>query len=231
MNTARLTLAGATFEPMPNGALWWAEQGLLAVSDMHLGRSERVARLGGGLIPPYETEDTLNRLAEAVRETGPRTVVSLGDSFDDLASAGAVHEQVSDLLTSLAAGRRWIWIAGNHDPGPVEMPGAHVSSHQEGSVVFRHIANPSARAEVSGHYHPKVRLSIAGSHISRPCFLADTNRVILPAFGTYTGGLDAADPVFDPLLGPEAHTWLIGRRVTCLPRYPDHSTAAGATQR
>ena len=103
MNTAHLTLAGATFEPMPNGALWWAEQGLLAVSDMHLGRSERIARLGGGLIPPYETEDTLNRLAEAVRETGPRTVVSLGDSFDDLASAGAVHEQVSDLLTSLAA--------------------------------------------------------------------------------------------------------------------------------
>ena len=213
-----ISLAGETLVPLPSGALWWPGERLLAVSDLHLGRAERTARLGGGLLPPYETEDTLERLAEAVAETRPRTILSLGDSFDDLDAAGAVGAAVVECLSGLAAGRHWIWIAGNHDPGPVDLPGSFVSQHRRGPLVFRHIAQPGARGEISGHYHPKMRLWLSGTHVARPCFLADADRVILPAFGTYTGGLDATDPVFDDLFGTGGCAWLTGRRVTCLPR-------------
>ena len=205
--------------PLPSGALWWPAERLLAVSDLHLGRSERMARRGGGLLPPYETRDTLERLAAVIAETAPHTVVSLGDCFDDMGAAEAVLDELIGRLTGMASGRQWIWIAGNHDPGPVELPGSNVAEYREGPLVFRHIARPGAAGEVSGHYHPKMRLWLRGSHIARPCFLADGDRAILPAFGTYTGGLDATDAALDPLFGPDARAFLTGRAVTVLPRH------------
>ncbi|MEM7188879.1 MAG: ligase-associated DNA damage response endonuclease PdeM [Pseudomonadota bacterium] len=220
MNTGVILLAGESLTPMPSGALWWADQQLLAVSDLHLGKSERVARRGGGMLPPYETEDTLQRLEAVVVGTRPRTIVLLGDSFDDLDAAEAVRDMVTERLTSLAGGRRLIWIAGNHDPGPVDLPGAYMAEFRAGPLTFRHIAVPASAGEISGHFHPKMRLWLRGTHISRPCFLADQARVILPAFGTYTGGLDVADPAYDGLMGPDAMAWLTGRRVACLPRFP-----------
>lgn len=231
MNRPVIPLAGERLVPLPSGALWWPDGRLLAVSDLHLGRSERTARQGGGLLPPYETQDTLDRLARALAETRPRVIVSLGDSFDDMDAAGAVEDTVVERLSSLAAGRRWIWIAGNHDPGPVDLPGSHVTRHRQGPLVFRHIAEPGATGEISGHYHPKLRLRLAGSHIARPCFLADTGRVILPAFGTYTGGLDVTDPAFDGLVGAEACAWLTGRRITCLPRHAGALATRGTARR
>ena len=235
MNNATLSLAGANLVPLPSGALWWASEKLLAVSDLHLGRSERAARYGNGLLPPYETRDTLDRLALAVSQTQPRTILSLGDSFDDLEAAGAVQDEVIERLASLAAGRKWIWIAGNHDPGPVDLPGTHLSEHRSGRLIFRHIADPAHRpgdgGEVSGHYHPKARLWLRGSHIARPCFLSDAARVILPAFGTYTGGLEMTNPAFDELLDPESIAWLTGRQITRLPRRTGAAIAAPGARR
>ena len=221
MNNPRIALAGAEFVPLPSGALWWPEERLLAVSDLHLGKSERLARRGGGLLPPYETQDTLDRLATVVAETDPDTVVSLGDCFDDMAAAEAVLDDVLERIQSMAAGRRWIWIAGNHDPGPIGLPGSNVSDFRQGPIVFRHVARPEAEGEISGHYHPKMRIWLGGSHIARPCFLADAARIVLPAFGTYTGGLDVTSPEFDPLFGTEARAWLTGQRITPLPRHAE----------
>lgn len=235
MNNALLLLAGESLIPLPSGALWWPSRKMLAVSDLHLGRSERTARSGNALLPPYETRDTLDRLAQAIFETGPVTVLSLGDSFDDLEAAGAVHDEVIERLASLAAGRKWIWIAGNHDPGPVDLPGTYLSEYKEGQLCFRHIADPTHIStdggEISGHYHPKARLWIRGSHISRPCFLSDQARLILPAFGTYTGGLDMTNPAFDDLLGERSIAWLIGRQIVRLPRQTDVAVSAAVGRR
>lgn len=233
MNNVTLSLAGECLAPLASGALWWASERMLIVSDLHLGRSERAARNGNGLLPPYETRDTLERLALAISEMGPRIILSLGDSFDDLEAAGAVRHEVVERLASLAAGRKWIWIAGNHDPGPLDLPGTHLSEHRSGGLVFRHIADPAHRAidggEISGHYHPKARLWLRGSHIARPCFLSDAARVILPAFGTYTGGLEMTNPAFDELFGPGSIAWLTGRKLVRLPRRADATiSAAGA---
>ncbi|MEM1162804.1 MAG: ligase-associated DNA damage response endonuclease PdeM [Pseudomonadota bacterium] len=221
MNVPSILLAGETLTPLPSGALWWGREGVLAVSDLHLGKSERIARRGGGMLPPYETEDTLNRLEAVVTEAAPQTLVLLGDSFDDLRAADAVKAAVTERLLGLAGGRRLIWIAGNHDPGPVDLPGSHMAEYRAGPLVFRHIAEAGASGEISGHYHPKMRLWLKGTHIARPCFLTDQARAILPAFGTYTGGLDVADPAYDRLFGPGACAWLTGRRVTCLPRFAE----------
>jgi uncharacterized protein len=210
MNRPRLVLAGAVLTPLPSGALWWEAAGLLCVSDLHLGRSLRAARVGGALLPPYETMDTLGRLDADLALTRPRTVVCLGDSFDDDRAAGEAGEEVALWLARMQAGRRWVWIEGNHDPGGAAPGGTHRAELREGSLVFRHIAELGAAGEISGHYHPKAAVTGRAGRVTRACFLHDGNRAILPAYGTYTGGLRWTDPAFRALLGPGARAILTG---------------------
>lgn len=211
---ATLALAGERLAALPSGAIWWPARSLLVVGDLHLGRAERTARTGGGLIPPYGDAETLARLADALAATGPRRVICLGDSFDDMAAAE--DPALRAAVAPLARGRDWLWVAGNHDPRAPGLPGDWDGEAVIGPLAFRHAA--TGTAEVSAHYHPKARLRLAGRRIARPCFAGDAARLILPAFGAYTGGLDVADPVFDRLLGPEAAIALTGRRVTRLTR-------------
>jgi len=192
----------------------WSARGLLVVSDLHLGKSERIARRTGALLPPYDTAETLSRLACDVQATGARTVLCLGDSFDDLDAAEALSGPHRAQIGALQAGRRWIWIEGNHDPGPVDLGGSHLAQLQDGPLIFRHIAEPGATAgEISGHYHPKARMRRA----SRPCFMVDDTRLILPAYGCYTGGLDWTTPVLRSLFKPRAIAYLTGPKVLAVP--------------
>ena len=223
MNGVEIVLAGARLSLLSTGVLWWPAARLLAAGDLHLGRAERAARTGAALLPPYETVETVDRLAAEVDRLRPRTVMMLGDSFDDMTAAEGLDDAVIERLIRLAAGRRWIWIAGNHDPGPAALPGSHRAEWREGPLVFRHVADGTAArgafpGEVSAHYHPKARLCLRGQPIARPCFLAGATRLILPAFGTYTGGLDIRDAAFDGLVGDAATAFLTGRCITPLPR-------------
>ena len=221
-HVAHIAVAGERLEPRGSGALWWPARAALVVGDLHLGRSERVARRGGALLPPYETEDTLTRLAAEIAALAPRRVICLGDSFDDGRAARRLPAADLARIAALAAACDWIWIAGNHDPDAHGLPGAAARELALGPLAFRHEARaeppPEGCGEVSAHFHPKARIAHRGRRIARACFLADRRRVILPAFGTYTGGLDAADPLFCGLLAPDARAWLTGRRVTGLPR-------------
>lgn len=213
-----LTLAGATLAALPSGGLWWPDQALLCVADLHLGKSERIARRGGTLLPPYETAETLDRLAADIARHAPRVVVSLGDSFDDMSGADALAPEESARLATLAAGRDWIWIAGNHDPAPLTVAGRHLADFTLCPLTFRHIARLDAGpGEVSGHWHPKARVALRGRTVSRPCFLADDSRLILPAFGVYTGGLRADHPELAALLSPSARAILTGTPVLTVP--------------
>ena len=72
-------------------------------------------------------------------------------------------------------------------------------------LVLRHEAAPGeARPELSGHFHPKLRLRVRGRQVSRRCFIATPSKLILPAFGSLTGGLDAAHPEIVRAVGPGA---------------------------
>lgn len=198
------TFAGAALQARASGALYWPEWQLLCVSDLHLGKSERLARRGGPLLPPYETQDTLARLDRELEQTGAKRVICLGDSFDDAASLDGFPEAERLWLNRMIAGRDWIWIEGNHDAGPLDVAGSHRKEVSLDALTFRHIAQVDAKAEISGHYHPKARLM--GK--AWPCFLLDRARLILPAFGAYTGGLQAQDPSLLALMGYEARALL-----------------------
>ncbi len=213
MSGYEFTLSDEKLVATPSGALWLPDHATIVVSDLHLGKANRIARREGRLTPPYETLETLTRLSDVLETHRPRTVICLGDSFDDDLAVKQISEDERAAITALMAGRRWIWIAGNHDPAPTELGGAHLAEHAIGSLTFRHIAETGATGEVSGHYHPKVRM-----RGRRPCFLADGNRVILPAFGVYTGGLLVSDPVFDGLFGANALALMTGKTVQPAPR-------------
>lgn len=213
MNCHAFTLCGTPLAALPSGALHLPQAGLLCVSDLHLGKSERLARRGGALLPPYETRETLTRLAADLSATQARRVICLGDSFDDGAACDALEEEDRLWLSALMAGRDWTWIAGNHDPAPLTLGGTHRAELHDDPLVFRHIAEPGAVGEISGHFHPKA--SVAGR--SRPCFLIDAARVILPAYGCYTGGLRSTDEALRALMGPAALAVLTGTRALAVP--------------
>lgn len=214
MSGYAFTFAGADLVALPSGGLHWPAARLLVVADLHLGKALRLARRGGGLLPPYETRATLMKLDADLARTDPATVLCLGDSFDDLEAGAELDPQDRDWLARQMAGRVWIWAEGNHDPGPGAVGGTHLAEWQHGGLRFRHIATADGAAEVSGHYHPKARL--AGQR--RPCFLIDGDRrLILPAYGTYTGGLACGDPALGALMGPGALAVVTGARCLALP--------------
>ncbi len=208
-----LSLGQATLHAMPSGALYWPQEALLCVSDLHFGKSERLARRGGSLLPPYDTRATLGRLDADMEATRATRVICLGDSFDDMAASESLDESDRLWLARLMAGRHWTWVEGNHDPGPLDVGGSHKAEVVIAGLTFRHIAKPTETCEVSGHYHPKARLASQ----ARPCFLADAARVILPAYGTYTGGLWSDDAVLTALMRPDALAIVTGVRALAIP--------------
>lgn len=208
------TFHGMQIIAMPTRALWIPAARTLCVSDLHFGKSGRIARRSGAFLPPYETQDTLTRLAEDIANTAPQSVICLGDSFDDLDAATELMPAATNTIAQLQAGRDWIWIEGNHDAGPVSLGGSHRAQYAVGPITFRHIATAQS-AEISGHYHPKFGLRGAGP--ARPCFIYDNDRLIMPAYGTYTGGLSCAAPVIRDQFGPDAIAVLTGKNAIPLP--------------
>jgi len=153
MNAYNFNFCNTSCRALPSGALHLPKQQTLCVSDLHLGKSDRIARRSGVMLPPYEVQETLEKLENDIKATTPQTVICLGDSFDDLDAAESLSNDMRLWLTKLQAGRQWIWIEGNHDPGPIDLGGTHLKQTVIGTLTFRHIAT-SAKAEVSGHYHP-----------------------------------------------------------------------------
>ena len=218
-----LDLAGEPGLARPSGVLWLPARKTLIAADLHLGKSDRFARQGGPLLPPYEGLETLSRLGAEIEALRPRTVISLGDAFDDPVSAREPDPALREALLRLMAGRRWIWILGNHDPAAPEFGGEARPELSLGALALRHepaaTAPAAGRVEVAAHLHPKARLTLKGRRLSRRCFLWDGARLILPALGAYTGGLDIADPAFERLMTGEATALLLsGGRIIALPR-------------
>lgn len=217
MNVYDFAFQQTRLQALPTGALFWPDQQLLVVSDLHFGKSARLSAVGGAQLPPYETRDTLLRLQADVTRTRAQTVICLGDSFDTPDIETVLPEQDRLWITQLQAGRGWVWIEGNHDPGPVSLGGSHFAELGLAPLTFRHIAKGGDSGEVSGHYHPKARLALRGRTLSRPCFLVDRDRLILPAYGAYTGGLRTDTTVLCNLMRPDAMAILTGPNPCAIP--------------
>ncbi|MCX5478414.1 ligase-associated DNA damage response endonuclease PdeM [Kaistia geumhonensis] len=197
------------------GALHIAEEATLVVADLHLEKGSAFAARGQ-MLPPYDTVATLRRLAALVGRLAPRRVVALGDSFHDRRAAERLGEADRALLGQLVAGCEWIWIAGNHDPLPPAALGGHAERELVvGSLTFRHEPRAGrAPGEVAGHLHPSARVVGRGGSVRRRCFIANRERLVMPAFGALAGGLDVLDDAFRPLFhGAPFHAFMLGEAV------------------
>ncbi|MCY4179568.1 MAG: ligase-associated DNA damage response endonuclease PdeM [Litoreibacter sp.] len=217
MNFHAFDFAGTALRAYGSGGLYWPAEETLIVSDLPLGKSERIARRSGQLLPPYETRDTLVQLDALLEQLAPRRVICLGDSFDDLEASHSLPEEDQVTLTQMMIGHDWIWIEGNHDPGPLAFGGTHLDQLQAPPLTFRHIAEITTEAEISGHFHPKTRLFLRGRNVSRPCFLVTQSRLIMPAFGTYTGGLSLDHSAFEPFIDDKSFAIVTGRAPCAVP--------------
>lgn len=182
-------------------ALYWPREQALLVADLHLEKASFFAR-HGQMLPPYDSRETLERVAGAIRQTGARRVLCLGDNFHDAGGAGRLEPHAAGMLDALVRATDWVWIAGNHDQGQVP-GGSAVAELELAGLVLRHEALPGEpRPELSGHFHPRLRIKARGRSLIRPCAVASERKLILPAFGSLTGGMDAADPAIIAAMQP-----------------------------
>lgn len=204
----RTTLLGADVTLRASGALWIAQTRMLVVADLHLEKGSSYA-MRGQLLPPYDTRETLGRLAAEVAAAQPDAVVLLGDTFHDRTSEARLAADDAQRLRELAGQTRLIWVIGNHDAdGPQALPGEVAADLAVDDLILRHEPLPGLRpGEVAGHLHPCARVVASRGHVRRRCFATDGERMVIPAFGAYTGGLSVRDKAFaglfsrDPLCG------------------------------
>ena len=193
------------------GAAWWPSQGTLVFADLHFEKGSSYAR-GAQFLPPYDTRATLARMRDTIARHKPTRVIALGDSFHDRDAAERLGEEERDVLSALSDSSEWIWIAGNHDPAPPAWLGGSVTDEfRLGGLIFRHEPSFLAQSgEIAGHLHPCASVTKWGRTVRRRCFVSDGNRMVLPSFGAYTGGLDVRDGAIAGLFAPGFFTYMLG---------------------
>ncbi|MBW4330656.1 ligase-associated DNA damage response endonuclease PdeM [Stakelama sp. CBK3Z-3] len=208
-----LSFAGHDFLTRPDGALFWPARRALLVADLHFEKASWFAHKGQ-MLPPYDSIDTLRLLEAAIETLGAREVWCLGDSFHDPEGCARLSDDAQALLRRLAEATEWTWITGNHDAGMIDHCGGRVVEEARvDGLILRHEARAGEVApELSGHYHPKLRLTLRGRRVARRCFVATSAKLILPAFGALTGGLDAAHPEIVRAVGKGAEALVATER-------------------
>jgi DNA ligase-associated metallophosphoesterase len=197
----------------PAGAAFWPARRVLILADLHLEKGTSAAARGN-LLPPYDTRATLEKLNRLVRLYRPAKVIALGDSFHDRTGAERLTDTDRDRLAAMAREAHFIWILGNHDPAPPDLPGEAAAEWREGPFTFRHQAAAQLgqrEIEISGHFHPKASIDTKAKRVSRPCFVTDAARLMLPAFGAYTGGLDVRDAAIARFFPRGLRVFLLGQ--------------------
>lgn len=214
----QVTINGEALVMDVSGAAYWSAEQTLIFADLHLEKGSSYAR-GRQFLPPYDTQATLLKMAGAVRRLRPRRIIALGDSFHDPDAADRLPDEARVMLKALAAD--FIWITGNHDPKPPSWLGGMVTQEwRAGGLIFRHepLDRPQA-GEIAGHLHPCTRVAKWGRSVRRRCFAADGERMVLPSFGAYTGGLDVGEEPIAGLFGARFHAYMLGEeRVYAIPR-------------
>ena len=208
----RVQINGAWTALLPSGAAFVEAEATLVCADLHLEKGSAYASRGQ-MLPPYDTGETLSRLAADVARTGALRVVLLGDTLHDGAAHGRIAQKDAETLAALARGRTLIWIVGNHDPeGPGGLPGEAAAELALGPLTLRHEPQPDAQpGEMAGHLHPCARIVAQARSVRRRCFATDGLRLILPAYGAYAGGLSVRDRAFAGLFRTQPLIGALGR--------------------
>ena len=208
-----ILLSGQHFFAHPSGAVYWPQKQALIVADLHLEKASHYAEKGR-FLPPYDSEETLDKLEMAARFFEAKQIFTLGDSFHDNEALQRMPATIKARFSKLLASYRWNWITGNHDEEPEQRGWRQHEVLRFGQVDLRHEGStklPAGVSEISGHFHPKAKVKIRGRVLSRACFVQSANRLLMPAFGSFTGGLSVRDPAISMFFPNGATTWLLGK--------------------
>lgn len=208
-----ISICGKSFRAHMSGALYWPAEDALIVADLHLEKGSHFAKRGQ-MLPPYDTRETLRKLAEVIDVYDAETVIALGDSLHDAEALERMPREDRETLDLILQDREWIWITGNHDGESASVLGGAICEElQVEGITFRHEPKTGARThEIAGHMHPAARLVKHGTSLRRPCFVGNGLRLVMPAFGAYTGGLNVMDDAFAPLFGNDGlSVWMLGQ--------------------
>lgn len=212
-DTQPLSICGKSFVAHKSGALYWPAEKALLVADLHLEKASHYAARGQ-MLPPYDTRETLTKLADAIDVFSAETVICLGDSLHDNGGATRMDDRDLEILKLMQDDREWIWLTGNHDGKMRGAPGGHVRNEisVEGLVLRHEPRLGPVSHEIAGHLHPAARIVMHGTSLRRPCFISNGLRVVLPAFGAFAGGLNVLDPAFDTLFSNDGFAiWMMGQ--------------------
>jgi DNA ligase-associated metallophosphoesterase len=216
-----LTLNGESLQLTPEGALFRPACRTLLVADLHFEKGSAMAARSRRLAPPYDTQATLERLTRVMRRTQPKRVIALGDSFHDVDGPNRLPAVARSRITALTQAVEWVWVEGNHDPAPPsDLGGAGAPDLTIGNLILRHAPKSGpAPGEIAGHLHPKAAVSTSARRVSGFCFVTDGSRLVMPAFGAYTGGLDVNSPPFRVIFRKGFRVFMLGReRLYAIPR-------------
>jgi uncharacterized protein len=185
---------GAMFRVVGDAVLYWPTHNIILVSDLHLEKASSYAR-NGQMLPPYDSIATLSALSILIKKSGAKAVICLGDNFHDDGGESRLSGKAAILLRQLTEEYDWTWVTGNHDPGLEALWGGHALEEIIiDGITLRHEANANFEGpEISGHFHPKLRAVLKRRHIWRRCFVVSNCKIIMPAFGSLTGGMDAGE--------------------------------------
>lgn len=212
-NAQPVSICGKAFLADASGALFWPGERMLIVSDLHLEKGSAMAERGQ-FLPPYDTRNTLMRLAQAIDRYEPDCVLALGDSLHDAGAGARITSEDREILAMIQEDRTWIWVTGNHDAAfPDGLGGTVRESCEIAGIKLRHLPRSGRTThEICGHLHPAAKVSLYGHTVRRPCFIGNGRRLVLPAFGAYTGGLNVLDTAFEPLFGNDGfNVWMLGQ--------------------
>ncbi len=199
-----VTVCGKVFSADAAGALYWPAERVLIVADLHLEKGSSAAK-AGRMLPPYDTRETLAQLAALIDRYQPETLVALGDSVHDTGAAERMATEDLETLGMLQSACDWIWVTGNHDPEIAACLGGYaVPELTVEGIALRHLPTTARTThEIAAHLHPAARISLHGYVLRRPCFVGNGLRLVMPAFGAFTGGLNVLDAAFAPLFGSD----------------------------
>ncbi len=212
-NEQPVWICGKAFIADYSGALYWPAEKALIVADLHFEKGSAFAERGQ-MLPPYDTRETLSKLAAAIDRTEAATVICLGDSLHNTGGASRMQKADRETLAMLQDNREWIWITGNHDPEISTQLGGHVFPELtvEGITLRHEPKRAGVTHEIAGHLHPAAKLSMNGYTLRRPCFVGNGLRLVLPAYGSFTGGLNVLDEAFTPLFANGGRSvWMLGQ--------------------
>ena len=210
MSNRSTEFAGHGFDLHPSGALFWRDPSLLIVGDLHLEKGSSYHR-SGQFLPPYDTAQTLARLGRVITEMMPRRLLFLGDVFHDGAAWDRMSPENRQALSDIVEARDTIWVEGNHDQSFVPPGQRGHPAYEEEGIIFRHVMDEGeSRPEISAHYHPAGIVSHRGARLRRPCFVQAETRMMVPAFGVLTGGMDCRDEALAALHGRRTQLFLLG---------------------